>query len=171
MTIRVALHHVSDYRYDRPISLGPQLIRLRPAPHTRAHVQSYALKVEPAGHFINWQQDPFGNYLARVVFPEKTNFFRVEVDLVLEIKVFNPFDFFLEESAASYPFIYESELADELAPYLEIKESDAVLLDYVKSVPDAAPGGAAWSTVDFLVAFNQKLNRDLGYTLRMEPGV
>ena len=171
MSILVAQHHVSDYRYDRPISLGPQVIRLRPAPHTKAHVQSYALKVEPAGHFINWQQDPFGNYLARVIFPEKTNYFRVEVDLVLEIKVFNPFDFFLEDSAGHYPFAYDAGLADELAPYLEIKENDAVLLDYVKSVPDAAPDGGAWGTVDFLVAFNQKLNGDLGYTLRMEPGI
>ncbi len=171
MSLLVAQHHVSDYRYDRPITLGPQLIRLRPAPHTRAHVQSYALKVEPAGHFINWQQDPFGNYLARVIFPEKTNYFRVEVDLVLEIKVFNPFDFFLEDSASHYPFAYETGLAEELVPYLEIKENDDVLLDYVKSVPDAAPDGSAWGTVDFLVAFNQKLNADLGYTLRMEAGV
>ncbi len=171
MSILVAQHHVSDYRYDRPISLGPQVIRLRPAPHTKAHIQSYALKVEPAGHFINWQQDPFGNYLARVVFPEKTNYFRVEVDLVLEIKVFNPFDFFLEDSAQTYPFAYGAGLADELAPYLEIKENDPVLLDYVTSVPDAAPDGSPWGTVDFLVAFNQKLNGDLGYTLRMEPGI
>ena len=171
MSILVAQHHVSDYRYDRPINLGPQVIRLRPAPHTKAHVQSYALKVEPAGHFINWQQDPFGNYLARIIFPEKTNYFRVEVDLVLEIKVFNPFDFFLEDAAGHYPFAYDAGLADELAPYLEIKENDQVLLDYVKSVPDVAPDGMAWGTVDFLVAFNQKLNSDLGYTLRMEAGI
>ena len=157
MSILVAQHHVSDYRYDRPINLGPQVIRLRPAPHTKAHVQSYALKVEPAGHFINWQQDPFGNYLARIIFPEKTNYFRVEVDLVLEIKVFNPFDFFLEDTAGHYPFAYDAGLADELAPYLEIKENDQVLLDYVKSVPDVAPDGMAWGTVDFLVAFNLSL--------------
>ncbi|MGZ3299272.1 MAG: transglutaminase family protein, partial [Asticcacaulis sp.] len=171
MTILAALHHVSDYRYDRPISLGPQVIRLRPAPHTRARVQSYALKVEPAGHFLNWQQDPFGNWLARVVFPEKTNHFRVEVDLVLEIRVFNPFDFFLEDSAAHFPFRYEAGLEEELSPYLEIKERDAILMDYVASVPDTAPDGRAWATVDFLVAFNQKLNADLGYTLRMEAGI
>ncbi|MDV6332018.1 transglutaminase family protein [Asticcacaulis sp. 201] len=166
MSILAALHHVSDYTYARPISLGPQVIRLRPAPHTKAHVQSYALKIEPANHFINWQQDPFGNYLARIVFPEKTAHFRVEVDLVLEIRVFNPFDFFLEDSAATFPFVYDAALKEELAPYLEIKESDPVLMDYVASIPDAPT-----PTVDFLVAFNQKVNRDLGYTLRMEAGV
>lgn len=171
MTILAAQHHVSDYRYDRPITLGPQVIRLRPAPHTRAHVQSYSLKVFPENHFINWQQDPFGNWLARIVFPEKTSFFRVEVDLVLGIKVFNPFDFFLEDSAMKVPFAYEGELREELVPYLEVKERDAVLLDYVRSFPDKAPNGEAWGTVDFLVAFNQKLNADLGYTLRMEAGV
>ncbi len=166
MSILTALHHVSDYRYDRPISLSPHVIRLRPAPHTRAHIQSYALKVEPANHFINWQQDPFGNYLARLVFPEKTNHFRVEVDLVTEIRVFNPFDFFLEASAEKYPFAYDAVLKEELEPYLEIKERDPVLMDYVASISDAPVG-----TVDFLVAFNQKINTDLGYTLRMAPGV
>jgi uncharacterized protein (DUF2126 family)/transglutaminase-like putative cysteine protease len=166
MSILAALHHVSDYRYDRPITLGPQVIRLRPAPHTKAHVQSYALKVEPAGHFINWQQDPFGNWLARIVFPEKTASFKVTVDLVLEIKVFNPFDFFLEASAQTFPFAYDAALHDELAPYLEIKENDKVLMDYVASISDEP-----MQTVDFLVAFNQKLNADLNYTLRMEAGI
>ena len=166
MTILAALHHVSDYQYDRPVGMGPQIIRLRPAPHTRAQVQSYALKVEPANHFINWQQDPFGNWLARVVFPEKTTHFKVEVDLVLEIRVFNPFDFFLEASAEKFPFTYDSALKHELAPYLEIKENDQPLLDYVASISDEPV-----PTVDYLVAFNQKLNTDLGYTLRMEPGI
>ena len=166
MTILAALHHVSDYHYDHPVGMGPQIIRLRPAPHTRAQVQSYALKVEPANHFINWQQDPFGNWLARVVFPEKTTRFRVEVDLVLEIRVFNPFDFFLEASAEKFPFAYDAALQEELAPYLEIKENDPELLAYVASVSDVPT-----PTVDFLVAFNQKLNTDLGYTLRMEPGI
>ncbi len=166
MSILAALHHVTDYRYDRPIALGPQTIRLRPAPHTKAHVQSYALRVSPEGHFLNWQQDPFGNYLARTVFPEKTTHFRVEVDLVLEIRVFNPFDFFLEDSAMQVPFAYTPALRDELAPYLEIKEVDPVLMDYVLSIPDTPT-----PTVDYLVAFNQKVNRDLGYTLRMEAGV
>ncbi|HWU49278.1 MAG TPA: transglutaminase family protein [Asticcacaulis sp.] len=166
MSILAALHHVSDYRYDRPISLGPQVIRLRPAPHTKAHVQSYALKVEPAGHFINWQQDAFGNWLARVVFPEKTTHFKVTVDLVLEIKVFNPFDFFLEDTATTFPFVYDDALREELAPYLEIKDRDPVLMDYVASLPTEPMG-----TVDFLVIFNQKLNADLNYTLRMAPGV
>ena len=166
MTILAALHHVSDYRYDKAVGMGPQIIRLRPAPHTRAQVQSYALKVEPANHFINWQQDPFGNWLARVVFPEKTSQFKVTVDLVLEIRVFNPFDFFLEATAEKFPFTYSAALQEELAPYLEIKENDQPLLDYVASIPDEPK-----PTVDFLVAFNQKLNSDLGYTLRMEPGI
>jgi transglutaminase-like putative cysteine protease len=166
MTILAALHHVTDYRYDRPISLNPQVIRLRPAPHTRAHVQSYALKISPEPHFINWQQDPFGNWLARVVFPEKVNHFKVEVDLVLEIKVFNPFDFFLEDSAMKFPFVYGAELKDELAPYLELRDDDPLVMDYVRAISDEEI-----ATVDFLVAFNQRLNRDIGYTLRYEPGV
>ena len=103
MAIHVALNHVTHYKYDRLVSLGAQIVRLRPAPHCRTPILSYSLKVEPAEHFINWQQDPFANYLARLVFPEKTREFKVTIDLVAEMAVYNPFDFFLEESAEKFP--------------------------------------------------------------------
>jgi len=113
MSIHVALNHVTHYRYDRPINLGPQIVRLRPAPHSRTRILSYSMRVEPATHFINWQQDPQSNYLARLVFPDKTTSFRIEIDLVAEMAVLNPFDFFLEPSAEHYPFKYAPELATE----------------------------------------------------------
>ena len=118
MSIHVALHHVTHYRYDRAVELGPQIVRLRPAPHSRTRVLSYGLKVWPEQHFINWQQDPQGNYLARLVFPEKTAELRIEVDLLAEMAVFNPFDFFLEPYAEKIPFSYGADERKELAPYL-----------------------------------------------------
>ena len=166
MGILTALHHVTHYRYDRPITLGAQTIRLRPAPHTHAHIQSYSLNLLPEKHFINWQQDPFGNYLARVMIPEKTKEFRVEVDLVTEIKVFNPLDFFLDDYAMNFPFQYEAGLKEELAPYLEIKDRDAELMNWVASV-DQSPR----SIVNFLVDINQKLNAGLTYVIRLEAGI
>ena len=119
MAIHIALNHKTHYRYDRPVMLGPQTIRLRPAPHCRTPILAYSLKVLPQKHFINWQQDPQANYLARLVFPEKTTEFSVEVDLVAEMAIFNPFDFFLEPYAEKIPFVYESSLARELRPFLE----------------------------------------------------
>ena len=110
MAIQVALHHLTAYSYDRPVQLGPQIIRLRPAPHCKTKVTSYSLRVTPENHFVNWQQDPHGNWLARFVFPEKTREFRIEVDLLTEMAVFNPFDFFLDEYAETFPFPYRPEL-------------------------------------------------------------
>ena len=166
MSIVTALHHVTSYRYDRPIALGPQTIRLRPAAHTRTPIQAYSLKVLPAKHFINWQQDPFGNFLARVVFPDKVSKFAIEVDLLAEIRSFNPFDFFLEAYAQDFPFDYEPSLKEELGPYLEIKESGPALLAWLAEIDRSKR-----SIIDFLVAINQRLNQSLAYNVRMDPGV
>ncbi|MEN3112870.1 DUF2126 domain-containing protein [Uliginosibacterium paludis] len=166
MSIHVALNHVTHYRYDKPISLGPQIIRLRPAPHSRTRILSYSLRVTPGGHFINWQQDPQSNYLARLVFPDKTREFRVEVDLVAEMSVLNPFDFFLEPEAMHYPFAYAAGLETELAPYLVKLPLTARFEALLDSVPrEATP------TIDFLVALNQRLQREIRYLVRLEPGV
>ena len=166
MTIVAALNHITHYQYDRPTSLGMQTIRLRPAPHARSHIQSYSLKVSPKDHFINWQQDPFGNFLARVVFPEKISEFKIEVDLLTEIRVFNPFDFFLEDYAENFPFAYEAGLKEELAPYLEVKERGPGLLGWIEKT-DRSPK----RIIDFLVGINQRLNHSLSYTVRLEPGI
>ncbi len=166
MTVRVSLHHLTKYTYDRMINLGPQIVRLRPAPHTRAAIPSYALKVAPEKHFINWQQDPFGNHLARLVFPEKTRTLEVEINLISEISVFNPFDFFLEESATEFPFKYEPWLAEELTPYLEIKEKGPLLQKFLQTLPEKKQ-----PTNDFLVAINSCVNQALNYIIRLDPGV
>ncbi len=166
MSIHVALNHVTHYRYDKPISLGPQVVRLRPAPHSRTRVLAYSLRVAPEGHFINWQQDPQSNYLARLVFPEKTREFRIEVDLVVEMAVLNPFDFFLEPEAMHYPFAYRPELATELAPYLIKLPAAPKFKALLGSVPrEKTP------TIDFLVALNQRLQSEIRYLVRLEPGV
>ncbi len=166
MAIRVALHHQTAYQYDRAISVSPQVIRLRPAPHTRTPIQAYSLKVRPANHFINWLQDPFGNFQARVVFPEKIREFLVDVDVIAEMVVINPFDFFVESYAEKYPFNYEAELCQELMPYFEIKERGPALMEWLAGVDRQSI-----RTVDFLVALNTRLQKDIGYIIRMEPGI
>ena len=166
MSIHIALHHVSHYRYDRAVNLGPQVVRLRPAPHSRTRVLSYALKVEPGEHFINWQQDPQGNFLARLVFPEKTRELKIEVDLVAEMAVFNPFDFFLEPYAEQIPFAYTEGEQLELAPYLVKWPAGKLFAKYLASI-ERTPT----PSVDFLVALNQRVSTDINYLIRLEPGV
>ncbi|VTU30882.1 hypothetical protein H4CHR_02694 [Variovorax sp. PBS-H4] len=166
MSIHAALHHVTHYKYDRPVQLGPQLVRLRPAPHCRSTVISYSLRVEPEQHFINWQQDPFANYLARLVFPEKTREFKVTVDLVVEMAVYNPFDFFLEPQAENFPFKYTESQAQELAPYLVADPATPLVAAYLEKVDRKTQ-----RTIDFLVGLNQQVQQDVNYLIRMEPGV
>jgi uncharacterized protein (DUF2126 family) len=166
MSTHAALNHVSHYRYDRPVQLGPQVVRLRPAPHCRSNIISYSLKVEPAQHFINWQQDPFANHQARLVFPDKTTEFKITVDLVVEMAVYNPFDFFLEPSAESVPFQYTALLQEELAPYLAVEPLTPLLEQYLDRI-DRTPR----PTMDFLVQLNQQVAKDIRYLIRMEPGV
>ena len=166
MAIHVALNHKTQYRYDRPISLGPQIVRLRPAPHCHTPVLSYSLKITPQIHFLNWQQDPFANYLARLVFPERTSEFFVEVDLVVEMSVFNPFDFFLEPSAEQYPFTLDAASVRELRPFLEVEPAGPLLSGFLAKVPMTTV-----RTIDFLVALNQRLRDEIAYTIRLEPGI
>ncbi|MDF1681568.1 transglutaminase family protein [Ponticaulis sp.] len=173
MTIRIGLTHRTSYSYDKPVKMGPQTIRLRPAPHCRTPIVSYSQTILPEDHFINWQQDPFGNYLARIVIPEKTTQFSVEIDLVADMIAINPFDFFLEDSASHTPFTYDDETKKQLQPYLE---TDTTGPEFEKFLVQAkkiwgSKQGAATSTVDTLVALNQLVEAKIDYTIRMEPGV
>ncbi len=166
MAIIAALNHVTHYAYDRPVTLGPQIIRLRPAPHCRAAINSYSLKVSPAEHFVNWQQDPSGNWLARFVFPEPVMEFRIEVDLVTELSIINPFDFFVETDAETFPFAYPDELRAELAPYLVTEPAGPLLEAYLATTPREPT-----NTVNFIVDLNARLAAGIAYGIRMEPGV
>jgi len=166
MSIRVALYHETHYRYGRAISLGPQTVRLRPAPHTRTPVTSYSLKIEPEGGFLNWQQDPHANFLARIAFLKPVEHFRVAVDLVVEMTAINAFDFFLEPEAERYPFAYSGDLLRDLGPYLVQQTPGPLLAAWLATVHEHDV-----RTVDFLVYINQRLNRELEYLIRLEPGV
>lgn len=167
--IYAALHHVSQYQYAHPVSLGPQIVRLRPAPHCRSLIVSYALKVEPAHHFINWYQDHLANYLARLVFTDKVSEFKVTVDMVIQMSAYNPFDFFLEPGAERYPFAYNPIVKQELASYLQaepLTEATPLLQAYLHKI-----NRNNQATIDFLVYLNQTVHHDLAYLTRMEPGV
>jgi uncharacterized protein (DUF2126 family) len=166
VAILAALNHVTRYRYDRLVGLGPQVVRLRPAPHCRVKIPSYSLTVTPARHFVNWQQDPFGNWLARYVFPEPTTEFTVTVDLLAEMAVINPFDFFVEPSAEHFPFAYDPELAADLAPYLAADPAEPALAAFLAATPRDEE-----RTVDFLVELNRRVQQAVRYVIRLEPGV
>jgi len=167
MTITVGIAHHTQYKYDRPVNMGPHIFRLRPAPHSRTKIKSYSIKIIPEDHYINWQQDPFGNYQARVVFNQPTTEFSFTVDLVAELTVINPFDFFLEEYAEEFPFEYDSVSKAELAPYLKKRKASPKLQELI----DSLKSEEKMRSVDFLVKVNQIIYQMIGYGIRLEPGV
>src|SRR5262245_32167172 len=170
MAIRVALHHHTAYGFDRPVPLSPHEVRLRPAPHARTPIASYSLRVTPEQHFVNWQQDPYGNWVARFVFPEPTGELSFTVDLVASMTVINPFDFFVEQYAERYPFSYTEQLAYELAPYLTPEPAGPRFVAWLDTVRrDVCRPGLG--TADFLVELNRLAQQEIRYLVRMEPGV
>ena len=174
MGIKVALEHRTSYSFDRLVEVYPHVVRLRPAPHCRTPIEAYSLEVEPADHFVNWQQDAFGNFLGRLVFPSRTRELTIKVGLIADLKVINPFDFFIEDSAETYPFTYTKALKDDLEPYLRpVDEGEEgsgpgdLVASWVRDF--SVPPGTR--TIDFLVALNRAVNADVGYSVRMEAGV
>ncbi|MGB0961168.1 MAG: DUF2126 domain-containing protein [Mycobacterium sp.] len=174
MGIKVALEHRTSYTFDRLVEVYPHVVRLRPAPHSRTPIEAYSLQVEPADHFVNWQQDAFGNYMGRLVFPTRTRSLTIAVGLIADLKVINPFDFFIEDYAETVGFEYPKALAEDLKPYLRpVDEGDEAsgpgdLAEAWVSNFSVAPGTR---TIDFLVALNHAVNADVGYSVRMEAGV
>lgn len=166
MTIRVAINHRTSYKFDRPVNLSPHTVRLRPAPHSRTPIHSYSLKIKPQEHFINWQQDAFGNYLARLVFPEKCTEFEVDVEVIADMTAINPFDFFVEEYAENYPFKYQAQLKTELLPYLEKENCGPLFDDFLAQVKRTER-----PVNDFLVEINQYVQQKIEYLVRLEPGI
>ena len=166
MSIKAAIHHLTHYRYDRPVSLGPQIIRLRPAPHSRTRVISHSLKVTPSEHFVNHQQDPYGNWLARFVFPKPVTELKIEVDLVADMTVYNPFDFFVEEKAEEYPFDYDEDLEPDLVIYRTPEPAGPLLTEFLATIDRSNQ-----RTVDMVVNLNTRLSQHVDYIIRMEPGV
>ncbi len=170
MTLHVALNHRTSYTYPKLVALGPQTIRLRPAPHARTPIVSYSMKITPEPHFLNWLQDPQGNMLARVVFPEKVKHFEVEVDLIADMATINPFDFFLEPEAETFPFTYDPVIENELAPFRRLDPVGPELAALIAEKPYASESGEL-RTIDMLVDINRRIQERIAYIVRMEPGV
>jgi uncharacterized protein (DUF2126 family)/transglutaminase-like putative cysteine protease len=166
MALKIVISHKTKYKYDRSVALSPHIFRLRPAPHCRTPIEAYSIKITPENQFFNWQQDPFGNYLARLVFPDKTTELTIDVEIIADLKTINPFDFFVEEYAEEYPFTYDEITKKELLPYLEITDKGELLKDFIKTI-DYSPR----KTIFFLIDINRKIYEYLSYNIRMEPGV
>jgi uncharacterized protein (DUF2126 family)/transglutaminase-like putative cysteine protease len=166
MSIKASIYHLTHYKYDNPVVLSPQIIRLKPASHSKTKVLSHSLKVTPEKHFVNLQQDPYGNYLARFVFPEPVSELKIEVDLVADMAVYNPFDFFVEESAEIWPFAYPEDLKEDLSIYIKPEPATPLLQAFLDTI-DRTPE----KTIDLVVGLNHRLQQEIGYVIRMEPGV
>lgn len=169
MSLHVAIHHHTSYKYDRLIQVAPQLVRLRPTPYAPNPIGDYSLRISPENHLINWFEDPFGNHLARVIFPDKITELVIDVAVTIDMATVNPFNFYLEEYAHNFPFSYTGELAEALHPYLQTTESGEQLKDFLAG--SQVQGLLGQSTVSFLVALTSWLAGAIHYNIRLEPGV
>ncbi|HCR85628.1 MAG TPA: IMP dehydrogenase, partial [Alphaproteobacteria bacterium] len=169
MTIKVQVNHITHYKYDRPVNLSPQTIRLRPSPHNKVPVTSYSFNITPKEHFLNWYQDIYGNFLANIFFPEKITEFKIDVQVQADINIINPFDFFLDIKYEKWPFEYESSVKTELKQYLDPAEKGKLLMEFVGKLNTKQNQNK--NTIDFLVEVNQAVNKALGYVIRLDPGV
>ncbi len=166
MAIKVALNHRMHWKYSKPVSLGPQTVRLRPAPHCRTPILSYSISVLPEKHFIHWQQDPLNNFQARLLLAEKTREFLVEVSLTAQLTPINPFDYYLDLGSETFPFEYSAALARDLAPYRVIEPAGPKLKHFLDDVPrEKRP------TIGFLVDLNARVRDEIGYVVRLESGI
>jgi uncharacterized protein (DUF2126 family)/transglutaminase-like putative cysteine protease len=166
MGIQVALNHRTLYRYEKAISLGPQVIQLRPALHCRTPILSYSLEVTPSEHVLNWQLDPHNNRLARLLFSGKTNEFLVEMNLVADLSPYNPFAFFLEPGVEEYPFAYAPGLAKDLEPYQSMDPPGPLLHAFLECFVGRKSG-----TISLLLDLNRNVRDEVGYVRRLEPGL
>ncbi|HBB32672.1 MAG TPA: IMP dehydrogenase [Cyanobacteria bacterium UBA9273] len=166
MSIKVSINHKIYYNFSRPVILGPHTVGLRPSPHCRTPIQSYALRIAPQNHSLTWQQDPYGNFLARLNFPQPSDCLQVEVDIIAQMRPINPFNFFLESYAQQYPFTYDRQLGKELIPFLEFRQGSPLLQEWVETHQKTDI-----YTTDFLVFINQELAQEIAHTIRLEPGI
>lgn len=181
MTTRVALEHRTTYRFGEPVHLFPHAVRLRPAPHSRTAISGYDLRVEPSGHVLRWHQDPFGGWVAQVVFTETATQLEVTVSLVADLEPVNPFDFYVDDYASTAPFAYPTTLRDDLAAYLRPVDDgprgsglSPKSTAWVESTIARALGGEGGEptlpVVELLVRLNRAVREQVAYSTRMEPG-
>lgn len=164
--MNVVLTHTTKYRYSSEVKLGPQIIKLRPAPHCRTSITKYQLDIQPTSFLIEWQQDEFLNHVAKVTFTEKTDFFDINVKITADLKPINPFDFFLDPSAVYHPFNYEESLKNELSQYLTVSEVGPLFKLFVEKIPQERR-----RSIEYIVYLNQLVFNKIRYLIRHEPGV
>ena len=164
--MRIRIRHHTEYRYPEPAALGPHYVRLRPAEHTRARLLAYNLTIGPE-HEIRWQQDPWGNRIARVTFDEETRAraLSVTVDASFDIRPVNPFDFFVDGRCEDLPLEYPDGLIGELEPFLHPPTMTPALATFIESLPS---GGRL---VDFIVELTRRVAERVNYVIRNEPGL
>lgn len=163
MSRAVSIAHVTTYRYDRPVFLGPQTIRLTPAPHARARILQHELTVAPGNHTLRHGRDPQGGVESRAIFGGRVAHFEITVRLDAELIPTNPFDFVLEGGAERWPFDYDPLLRAELAPCLGGVQPG-------RGVTALLPSGGH-DTLPMLIALARRIASEVRYIRRDEPGV
>ncbi|MFT8550349.1 MAG: transglutaminase family protein [Acetobacter okinawensis] len=158
MSSHVTLLHRTCYRYDRPVSMGPQTIRLRPMQASRTPIESYGLHISPKGSQLRWERDSCGNDVACVGFSDRLTHFDIEVSLVADMTVYDPLlQTSSDDACEDLP----------LAHYLNQADCAPEVMDFLADCPKSAGEDA----LEDMMALNEAIASRVAYQRRLEPGI
>ena len=131
---QVKIKHLTHYYYDRPITLGPQSIRLNPSRYYPIEINDFSIDINPKPVSLEWFNDIYNNSIASAVFSQSTMELHINVSLSAKLRPLNIINFELPYIYQKYPFFYPSNERKEILTFLGNPEPTLLFEEFVNSI-------------------------------------